>query len=108
MNKPGYKKYESWDHFKAKLQKTCTVTEEDTNTLQKIQNIKYKGDIVAYLDKIHFYNEHVSLTRTDLRNIIMDSLPEPILCLLLSCKSMSTDASIWKMVLKAEVIYEQA
>ena len=52
MRAPEHERYVTWDFYKAKLQSACDVAEGDTDALRKMQNTKYKGDIVAYLDRL--------------------------------------------------------
>ena len=94
MRAPEHERYVTWDFYKAKLQSACNVAEGDTNTLRKMQNMKYKGDIVAYLNQLRFLNECAGITKAVLRNVIHKVLPEAIIQMLPMYGGIDSDKQI--------------
>ena len=76
--------------------------------MRKMQNMKYKGDIMAYLNRLQFLNERASITKAALRNIVHKALPNEIIWMLPICGGMDMDKQIWKTVKKASKAHEEA
>ena len=108
MRASEHERYVTWDFYKAKLQSACDVAEGDTDALRKMQNTKYKGDIMAYLNQLRFLNEYTGITKAALRDIICKALPEAVIRMLPMCGGMDSDKQIWKMVKKAGKTHEEA
>src|SRR4051794_19014151 len=107
MRAPEHEKYMTWDFYKAKLQNTCDVAEGDTNALCKMQNTKYKDNIVAYLDRLQFLNKHADISKAALRNVVHKVLSDAIIQILPMCESMDSDKQIWKTIKKAGKTYKE-
>src|SRR5947209_3802691 len=102
-----HERYVTWDFYKAKLQSACDVAEGDTDALRKMQNMKYKGDIIAYLDRLRFLNERAGITKAALTDVVRKAFPNEIIWILLICGGIDMDKQIWKTVKKAGKAHEE-
>jgi hypothetical protein len=101
-------RYKDWEFFKAKLRQECDLAEEDVDSITKMEEWSYKGDITTYIDKLKFLNDKAKLSGGGLKRVIRRGLPEKIIDHMSLFGDPSTTEALWTSLKKAGKAYEIA
>ena len=75
----GYTKqeaYDQWKIFKDQVIRRFGPTNKDVKALRELYQIKYKGDIYEFLQKIESKNNRAKVTGIAFRKIVENEVPE--------------------------------
>jgi hypothetical protein len=98
-NEGGYRN--NWTVFEEALVEHCSSPFDEQRAVRQMYNWKYKGDVVAYIDKMKYYNIRAKLSGGGLRDAVISGLSRDLIKSMSMLGRARTDEELWRLLEQA-------